>query len=735
MLSVHILRVVAERPTARPRHSESVMKKHGKQASSGYSEQRRSKEIGAIDLWRDTPVNFSLGGVGLFFRRNWLTILVTWALVSALCFGASLFLFKKYSATAVLLVDPRTAKVTRGGGVISNIGGDAIAIESLVQATKTDGFLGALVDDLDLTKDPAFAGKGDTPEKVRLATIEKLGAKLNIARRGTTYVIDVTVSTSSGEESARIANAVARKILSEQASLRSGASANTAREIESRLEELRGRVSRAEEAAAQLKARLKVTAAGQGSTLLERRVYELNTQFVAAGAHTAEARARYELLRKAGANAGESLPPAAQSSIFSALRAEYARLSRQSADQATVLGPRHPEVVSLNAQMADVRRQITAEMARMLSTAKTDFLEAQQREAELSRQLSDAQSETGELGPQLVKLAELEREAKAERDVYEELLNRQRELLQVKDLDPNDIRIVSTAMPAPKPTPGRMVLAAGSAALGLLTALAYALIREWRQKTLRTASQAQRLGNVEVYGFLPMAAPELDRDDPALVVPDVTPWLTELCAEIAPAGQGEEGTVILVASARRGEGRSTVAVNLAAYLAQGGDRVLLIEADRAAHVKRAPFGLLDVLETGEDLKGALVDQAADGYTLLPYGGRSLDQHSSVGGLMSGMTLRATLKLARQWFDVIVIDGPPALGAPHARFLAAQADHTVFIVEWDKTSSEDADAALERLDLASTAILYNKTDASRLRLYDPEQSRQMTLYGDDMAAAA
>jgi uncharacterized protein involved in exopolysaccharide biosynthesis len=111
-------------------------------------------------------------------------------------------------------------------------------------------------------------------------------------------------------------------------------------------------------------------------TLLERRVFELNQQLVLAGAQTAEARARYELLRKAGASAGENLPLATQSTVLSALRAEYARLSRQSADQATVLGPRHPEVASLNAQIGDVRREIGAEINRMTASARAAFLES-----------------------------------------------------------------------------------------------------------------------------------------------------------------------------------------------------------------------------------------------------------------------------------------------------------------------------------------------------------------------
>lgn len=657
--------------------------------------------------------------------------MMTAALAAAVMFGASLFIFKKYTATAVVMIDPRSARVTKSGGVISNIGGDAIAIESLVQVAKGEGFLSELVDALDLTKDPYFGGKGDTPEAKRLSTVEKLASKLTIARRGTTYVIDVAATTNSAEESARLANAAAKQLVADQNELRTGANSKTAQEIEARLAELRGRVNRAEEAAAELKARLKVTDAGEGNTLLERRIAELNQQLVLAGASAAEARARFEILKKAGANAGESLPQSLQSSVLATLRGDYARLSGQLADQATVLGPRHPEVLRLNAQIADLRRQIRAEFTRMVASAKTAFLEAQEREADLSRQMKAAQTESGELGPQMVKLGELEREAKAERDVYEELLNRQRELSQVKGLEPSDIRIVSPATPPTKTSPSRILLAIGSAVLGLIVGLAYAIAREWRQPTLRTTSQAERLGGADVRGFLPRLASSETEDRSEDTLPNLTPWLAEICADITPASGDEDGVIVLVSSAHRGEGRSTIAVNIAAYLAQGGDRVLLIEADKAEHGRNAGYGLLDILDSGEDLRSALVDQAFAGYTFLPYGGRTVGRRSTVGGLMSGMTLRATLKLARRWFDVIVIDGPPALEAPHARFLAAQADETLFIVEWDKTSAEEADAALDRLDLNDVSIVYNKADAKRLRLYDPEQSQQLT----DLATAA
>lgn len=683
---------------------------------------------GALDLWRTAPPRAQAlvdpGAVWLFLRRNLLRIGVVSLGTAAVCFGSGLLFLTKYSATAVLIVDPRAAKITRTGGVISNIGGDAIAIESLVQVAHSPGFLGELVDELDLTKDPNFRASGDDAEKIRLAAIEKLGAKLFIARRGTTYVIDITANSASPQTSARIANAAASKILNDQTALRSGVSATTAREIETRLSELRGRVSRAEEAAAELKARLKVTDTGQGSTLLERRIYEMNQQLVLASTRTAEARAHFELLRKAGATAGDSLPQSVQSSVLGALRAEYARLSRQSADQATVLGPRHPAVTALNAQIADVKRQISVEIQRMMSAARTEFLEAEQREADLSRQLKTAQTESGELGPQMVKLSEIEREAKAERAVYEELLNRQRELLQVKDLEPSDIRFASHATAPTRPTPGKSMLAIGSLSIGLLVALCYAFLREWMPRTLKTTAQAERLGAVDTLGFLPLLSPDADARRRSVEVPDLTPWLAPLCGELAPHDRRAQGRIVLVTSTARGEGRSTVAVNLAACLSSAGHRTLLIEADPATHIRRPANGLLEVLSSGVDLRAAFVEQRADGYTLLPFGGRRVKSQSAIGALMRSVTLQAALRLSCKWFDAIVIDGPPARDVPYARFLAAQADSVIFLLEWDKTNAADAAVALDRLEVDDVDIVFNKADPARLKLFDPEESRRI-----------
>lgn len=684
------------------------------------------------DLERPLPTPaFAFSRGMLFLRRNFVRIGIVAGTLTVVLFGALSFYFNQYSATTLIIFDPRAAKIAANPAGSANAGPDVNTIDSLVLLAKSDAFLGALVDRLELVHDEFFSDRSAPEAIARAAAIEKLRTRLNVFRRGTTYVIEATAVSASAETSAKIANAAAQKIINDQSEARSGASEKTAQNIEGRLADLRHRLIGAENATAELKAKLKVTDAGQGSTLLERRVSELNQQLVLASAKTGEARARLEQLRKAAAGVGDNLSPSVQSSLLNALRIEYVQLTRLSADRATVFGKLHPEVASLRAQIADVKGQIGAEIARMMATTRTDFLEAEQREALLARQLKDTQGESGALGPQLVKLGELERAAKAERSVYEQLLTRARDLTENNNVEPSDMRVVSPAVPPARTVIGKTILAAAAAGLGLLCGVIYALMREAMRRTLTTPRQAERLAGVEVAGMVPFAAhaPTEDR-------PDLTPWLSDLCASLASNTYQKQVRAILVTSARRGEGRSTVAASIAAYCAEGRADVLLVEADSAASSNAwQHFGLINVLEQGEDLQRGFVKHATGGYTLLPFGRLDAATSASTGALMNGMTLRAGLKLCRQWFDIVVIDGPPVLEAEHARLLAQQADLTVFVAEWDKTSPSDASDALDRIDASEAVLIFNKVDIARFRLYDPALSRRLTTQAGESAHAA
>lgn len=183
--------------------------------------------------------------------------------------------------------------------------------------------------------------------------------------------------------------------------------------------------------------------------------------------------------------------------------------------------------------------------------------------------------------------------------------------------------------------------------------------------------------------------------------------------------------MVLITSTFRGAGCSTVAANCANYLGDGGARVLLIEADRSNSTSGPKtFGLIDALERGEDLRGAFKENAAAGYTLLPFGGRDFTSGVSTSALMSGVTMRAVMKLCREWFDILIIDGPPVMEGGEARLLARQSDLTVLVVEWNKTTASDVSETMENLQTENALLFFNRVDIARLRLLDPAQARRM-----------
>src|SRR5579863_142240 len=130
-------------------------------ALSNKTSMRRARDArrrsGPLDLWDDgadpgASDLLSPMAVWLFLRRNAIFIALTTLVVAIVLAVLIRLAFNQYAATALVLVDPRDTKVTPTEAVVSNIGPDAIAVESLVQVAKSDGFLAALVDKEGLSK-------------------------------------------------------------------------------------------------------------------------------------------------------------------------------------------------------------------------------------------------------------------------------------------------------------------------------------------------------------------------------------------------------------------------------------------------------------------------------------------------------------------------------------------------------------------------------------------------------
>jgi capsular exopolysaccharide synthesis family protein len=170
--------------------------------------------------------------------------------------------------------------------------------------------------------------------------------------------------------------------------------------------------------------------------------------------------------------------------------------------------------------------------------------------------------------------------------------------------------------------------------------------------------------------------------------------------------RGRRVQVILVASARPAEGRTTGAANLAASMARAGRSVLLVEASLDRPALASMFGgpdgvgLAQCLDTGSTLDRAVQPSGIEGLDVLAAG-------TSPGGPtrpLDTSRLREILDEARGRYDTILLDSPPLLDDPDSAVLGEVADGVILAVRLSDLRRGDAQAVSKILQAIGAPVL-------------------------------
>lgn len=470
--------------------------------------------------------------------RSKLLIVAMTILGAALGVAIALSTPKKYEATAELIVDPRDLKLTDRDLTQSVVASDATLaiVENQVRVLTSGTVLNKVVDKLNLVNDPEFNGQGsgglgmmtlirsmlsrnDGPAagegRRRALAVANLAESLSVERGGKTFVISVSATTQNGEKSALIANTMTDVFLQTFGQIQSDTAGRATNELTGRLDELRKGVEVAERKVEDFRAAHDLVDA-QGHLISDDEMLKLNQQLAIARARTLELNARAASARSIDVSSvlSGTLPEEINSNAMSELRSQYATL-KQEADRAAIrLGPRHPELRALNAQLAGSRERITGELRRIASSLQVDLRRAVQLEQDLASRLAQLKVRSGDVNSDLVTLRELEREAAAKRSVYEQYLLRARETGEQKDINTANINVISKAFAPLEPNgPSRAMTVLAGLLAGLAFGVglgamrgAYASLRESADSRPRRRAE-QRRTPIEDKAYQPPVPP------------------------------------------------------------------------------------------------------------------------------------------------------------------------------------------------------------------------------------
>jgi exopolysaccharide transport family protein len=668
----------------------------------------------------------------MFRRRLWVFVLVlaaTMLVVALATFSAT----RLYTATSQVLIDVRQKQVLGEDiqAVVAGITPEAISVETETEIMLSRSLTGRVVDSLNLMEDPEFmprqgglsglisglagarpSGDESAAERAerREETINALQRRYSVTRRGTTYLINMSVTSIDAAKAAKIADAFANLYLIQQLETKYDTIAQANEWLSNRLDELRDEVQSKERAVEAYRAQSGLLTT-DGVRLNEQTVAQLNLQLVEKREELAAREARYrsmeESLQEGGS--GEVAAEALASPTITALRTQQAELERSKAELSTRYGPRHPAMQQVDREIEGLRTQIDSEVQRILDNLREEVRIARQSVNSIEASLATQRAGLVENNVGAVKLRELERDADASRTLYEAFLNRFRQVAEQSGIEQPDARIIARATAPTEPSFPNVQLnfVVGLLAGTLLGAAAVFLV-EMLERTLRTGEDVQNKLGASCLGELPVLDRRTRMVDGELLSPEdfvlkrpLSPFgetLRAIRAGVFFMTPDRQVKVVAITSALPDEGKTTTAIGLARISALAGSRTVLVDCDLRRRSATHSLGL----EVSQGLTEVLFRTASLNDVI------QKDPHSDVDvvplaqveftprDLYGSDAMRSLMDTLRSQYDVVILDSAPTMPVSDTRLLAALADATVFVARWGKTPVSVIRNALEQL---------------------------------------
>lgn len=342
----------------------------------------------------------------------------------------------------------------------------------------------------------------------------------------------------------------------------------------------------------------------------------------------------------------------------------------------------------------------------------------------LDTTITDLESDLTHQTAAMVQMNNLEKAIAAKRVLYENLRNRLQETSVQTHMQRADSRLTSNAALLKNPiAPNKSRLMALGLFFGSAIGIAVTLIRNIRAPKVTSAARLSALTNLPVLASLPKF-PFATRVQ-KVPLPGATTADGEAIRSLRNAlvlrktAGPEAGRIIMVTSAASGEGKTTIATALAASFGQAGSRVLLIDCDTrrcmaSLRLTHSPeFGLADILMGDCTLNQAVLPTDYTGMDVLP-ALSAMKQTSGIDALDRG-ELGAVLDQARQSWDIIILDTPPAMVISDTLLLSQEADIRLLLASCAETSEAEVLTCVDRLrqlGQGPDALVINKSRNAR-----------------------
>lgn len=662
-------------------------------------------------------------------KKHWRSSLLFAISVFVLTAAATFLMRPVYEPAAKAEIDPPGAELfsLSGGGVPSS--GEPEFMETQSKNLESDQLAINVIDKLRLDQNSDFfrpdkkATEGATIENsgtaIRLTPAQNSALRvfrdnLTVKRDTGSRLVTVKYASHDPVLSAEVVNTLLDEFVDMNYETRHKAIMQSSEWLAKQLDDIKARMDQANQALADFQKSSGIAAISEGESTFGAHMSELNRQLTTAQADRIQLQA---LLEKVQGTADTSAPQITSDPVLQELTKKLAETRAELSQAMAIYGKNNPNARKLQNQVDELEVQVVKQRQALLSGLKTSYAAARARENLMESQLKGTTKEMN----QLAQYEALKKEAEANVTLYNSLYGKIKEAGIAAESKSSNIRVIDHARVLSRPTRPNWIL---NLALGLFGGLIggvlMAFVQERFDRNVYTAEDMRKYTGISSVSILPLASGEAGRRfaaqrnfgllgdkqrDPAQAFLLDSPHSPEaealrgLYTSVRLSSPGRPPQVLLVASCFPGEGKTTIAINLAIALSQHGTTCIIDGDLRRPGVARAfgiscQRGLGDVLIGSLKLEEALVPvESVPNLTILP-SGPSAPAHP--GELVSSEAMAGLLRNLREQFEFVLVDSPPILPYADGRALSPQVDGVILVGRAGFTNREALRRSMELL---------------------------------------
>ena len=722
--------------------------------------QEDDDEIDLLKLWQT------------IWRRKW-SILTLVLIVSMVATLAVFSITPTYRSTATLLIEQKAAKVVSIEQVYGLDGVGSEYLQTQFELLKSRALAERVVRQLNLTTHPEFDPRertglwsdvknflenldfnksvpftvpGDlkkggvlTEAEIFDAVTKAFMERISIEPQGKSQLVKMQVDMADARMSALAANAIASGFIERQMEATMDMSMVATNWMNGRLGELRDKLKVAETTLqAYREAENLVDVQGVG-TISATELSLTGERMIDARRQRAEAESQYrqvQAMRSGGWERLASIPAVLGHPLIQQFKADEAKAKAKFEEMSRRYGARHPAMDAARSDLNAASASLRGQVEQVVAGIERNYQLAAANENSLQASFNKNKSQIQDISRKEFKLRELQRAVDDDRALYDTFMTRLKETAATSDLDSANARIVDLAVPPSAPIkPKKPLIVLIAALLAGFVGVSLTLLLEAINNTFKSTEEIEDRLNIPVLGILPLMK-NVERSELArMYALDKEKSFSEAIRTIRTgvvlSNIDHPHKVMVITSSIPGEGKSTVAVNLAFALGQM-EKVLLIDADlrRPTLAKSFEFpvgtpGLANLIAGTTTLDECI--RHVDGIDIISAGIVPPNPLE----LLSSPRFAQVIEALKTKYQRIIIDSSPTLAVSDAIVLSTFSDALIYVIKSDSTQIPLVEKGVGQL-LQSNApingIILNQVDVQKAKKYGYTYSGYYDYYG-------